>query len=442
MRSTFNDLRGVFRDALIIALGAPALLAGCGDGGIEDDPGFVPVRCAGPEPRYLLGLSPPDGLDYIERHQLTTEGRLVVESVGTACSGASDPSACLAALAVPSLEPSYISLSGSEHPDGVYFPEEIRATNGDTVTVINSLDELVAFLRPIDTAAEALIVASTAGYATPCTRSGSKPASTGFEVQLFRYFGCGGRSRHLLVVSPDGEVREIDSEREVDPEPNCIVGRRPPRLVRRAARASSAVAEHWARSAELEAASVPAFEILRAELAAHAAPAAFGIRARAAARDEVRHARAVARLGRTYGARPRLPRVEPLTAPRSLEAIAIENAVEGCVRETYGALVALHQSRRAQDPRVRRLYTAIAADETRHAALAWDIARWAQARSGVATRQRVTAALRGAVEELRAAARAPVDGDLVAAAGVPAPDVASALIAQLQRSLWRAPLGA
>jgi demethoxyubiquinone hydroxylase (CLK1/Coq7/Cat5 family) len=54
---------------------------------------------------------------------------------------------------------------------------------------------------------------------------------------------------------------------------------------------------------------------------------------------------------------------------RSLEAIALDNVSEGCVRELYGALVATYQARVARDPEVRAVVTRIAREETQHAAL-------------------------------------------------------------------------
>jgi len=58
----------------------------------------------------------------------------------------------------------------------------------------------------------------------------------------------------------------------------------------------------------------------------------------------------------------------------ALVDVALENAVEGCVRETYGALIATRQAEAASDPVVRRAMRKIAADETAHAALSWDVA--------------------------------------------------------------------
>jgi hypothetical protein len=62
----------------------------------------------------------------------------------------------------------------------------------------------------------------------------------------------------------------------------------------------------------------------------------------------------------------------------SLLAIALKNAVEGCVRETYGAVVNLVESRWSSDPEVRRAMWSIAENECRHAELARALARWAR----------------------------------------------------------------
>jgi hypothetical protein len=135
------------------------------------------------------------------------------------------------------------------------------------------------------------------------------------------------------------------------------------------------VVGRWlAEAAQLEAASVPAFEILAAELRAHGAPSQLIERALASADDERRHARIMTSLARAHGASPGPVRVI-VREPRELESIARENAVEGLVREAYGARVAI-------DP-------AIGADEQRHAALAADVHAWVRPRLPYAARLRV-----------------------------------------------------
>jgi hypothetical protein len=216
------------------------------------------------------------------------------------------------------------------------------------------------------------------------------------------------------------------------------VGRVPAGLRRPArGRARSALGDYFARAAHLEAASVFAFRRLRGELRAHGAPAALLRAAREAERDEVRHARQVGRLARRFGGSAPPASVEELPV-RPLEEVAIENAVEGCVRETFGAAVASYQAAAAEDPEVARLMTGIARDETRHAALSWSIARWAARKLGPEARERMAARCRATIEDLRREASLPVPADLIASAGLPDAGQRRALLAALEQQLWRA----
>ncbi|MCL2449621.1 MAG: hypothetical protein FWD17_11805 [Polyangiaceae bacterium] len=80
--------------------------------------------------------------------------------------------------------------------------------------------------------------------------------------------------------------------------------------------------------------------------------------------------------------------------------MATENAVEGCVYETFGAAVALTQSIQARDGEVRAAMSRIAVDEARHAELTWQVARWAEPRLTPAARARVERRRRRAAREL------------------------------------------
>jgi hypothetical protein len=151
----------------------------------------------------------------------------------------------------------------------------------------------------------------------------------------------------------------------------------------------------------------------------------------------VRHARTMARFARRYGAVvPRLKR-RPARA-RSLEEVAVENAIEGCVRETFGALSATLQARSAGDPRVREAMRRIAADETRHASLGWAVASWAHSRLDAAARARVETARASAVVDLRAEMHANPPEELVRIAGAPRAREAQRMIAEMERELWGA----
>jgi hypothetical protein len=167
----------------------------------------------------------------------------------------------------------------------------------------------------------------------------------------------------------------------------------------------SELGRYFARQSWLEAASVHAFGRLAAELRQRRAPDSLARAAERAAQDEVRHARATAALARRHRASP--PPVRIRKQPRrTLEAFALENMIEGCVRESWAALLALWQAKTAADPLVRRTMAAIAPDEVRHAELAWAVDAWARPRLSAKARARVTAASDAALAEL-ASERAP-----------------------------------
>jgi hypothetical protein len=211
----------------------------------------------------------------------------------------------------------------------------------------------------------------------------------------------------------------------------CL-GRRPEGLRCRASRARSAAGDYFASMAQLEAASVPAFRRVARELSGFGAPKRLVRAAERAAREEISHARAARALARRHGAVD-APFAASAHDARSLEAFAIENAVEGCVRETYGALVATWQARAATSPGVRAHFTRIARDETSHAALAYRIDAWTRARLDRDARARVAAARAAARAELRAAIeRDATDPVTARMAGLPAKSVALTLAAELE----------
>ena len=195
----------------------------------------------------------------------------------------------------------------------------------------------------------------------------------------------------------------------------------------------SAAAALLAEMARLEAGSVSAFRRFASELTSFGAPRGLVRSAERAARDEVRHARVAARLARRRGAKP--GRVDvPRAGARSLEAFALENAVEGCVRECFGALLATRQATHATDPEIRAAMRSIADDETRHAALAWQVARWVSPRLNASERLRVRRAMRAAVSSLRCEV-ASTPADVAAELGLPSGAEARALVDAFGSSL-------
>jgi hypothetical protein len=215
---------------------------------------------------------------------------------------------------------------------------------------------------------------------------------------------------------------------------NCGgAGRRPHGFASRRRTTGDVLTAWLAGTAALEGAAVDAFVTLRAELAAHKAPRALLRACTRAARDEVAHARVMGELTRRRGG-PIVPWTRAPRRRRSLEAIAIENAVEGCVRETWAALCAWVQTADAEDADVRKAMARIAKDETEHAALALEVDTWTRTRLRPSARRRVDAARQREIKRL-----VRTCGDVAPAlarrAGIPAGARAHVLCEALFRSL-------
>jgi hypothetical protein len=217
----------------------------------------------------------------------------------------------------------------------------------------------------------------------------------------------------------------------------CGTGRAFEGMARVVSNERSPIAAYLAEVAYLESAAVEAFDILVRELEAHRAPAALVLAARAAREDEVRHARMTEKLAKARGATVHAPERSPREV-RALVDIAIDNAAEGCVRETFGALLAQHQGTHAADRSLRRAMKQIAEDETRHAELSWALAAWLDGALTDDQRARVRQARDRAIEELGASMIGDVPADVHYLAGVPDPLVARAMWTSLAGELWSA----
>lgn len=395
MRSFYSALRGVLLGSMA------ASLPSCSDG--VDASGLDPVTCTSAD-GPLVGVSSRVPADYVELRE--TRGDLVpVKTMrGERCASARDRSACEAA---------YAAIEGGG--DGsISFGQAIQrvdrhlvvVTDVDGVHVFRTPAELLAWAAPIDTRADAVLVASLNGYDVACgdgDRGGVGEAEGGYRVLASRVTkDCDPveTTQFLLSVDAAGNVSQLESE-VIASESGVCIGRRPEGLRAYRHDAREAVGRWLADVAYLEAASVASFDRLAHELRGFGAPASLVAGAERARRDEVRHAAAMRRLALRHGARPATP--PPMTfAARSLEDFARENAVEGCTLETFGALIGLAQAETATDLDVRRVMRGIARDEARHGELAWRVHRWALAQLD-----------EGAAERVRRAAGAAADALLV-----------------------------
>jgi hypothetical protein len=241
-------------------------------------------------------------------------------------------------------------------------PEEIDA-EPDVVSEDSSLDS------PADSPSEGgCRLLSSTGPCGPITYTCLPPGLTlGQNMGCTEECGFGGLG--CYVTAEDGGLYSVECL--------CGGGRFPAglKLARETDRPES-VGTVLAQNAALEAAAVRAFAQLARELDAHGAPASLVARTRRAARQEATHARLLRKEAGLRGCKPPRARSPRPAAIRSLRELAIENAVEGCCRESIGAALLELQSLTAPDARLRAVFARIASDEVEHAELAWDVHAW------------------------------------------------------------------
>jgi hypothetical protein len=305
---------------------------------------------------------------------------------------------------------------------------------------------------PVDAAAPsdfAVVVANDLAFASPdldddceieypVTRVNTDPGNLpdgGFPTQCLMGDPCTRicPSGYMMCCAPtpsDGGAIIVDCSR-----PCAGGGRRPSGLATATGKAACTVGSYFARMAHLEAASVTSFRRLGRELRTHGAPARLIRAARTAARDEIRHARVMRTFAAQHGSTPAPVRVRRFRV-RSVEAMARENAREGCVRETFGALVASWQARAAHDRAFATAMTQVALDETRHAELSWEVDAFLRTQLSPAANKRVQRAQKDVVEELAAELEQAPPAQLVEQLGFPDRDRALAFFAATQRALW------
>lgn len=421
------------------------------DGGVDRYPDDASLSCEEPLADYTTNLHPTVAVDHVElRSQLVPypgpndvdaepEIPTLVSEWGSGCASSSDATRCQAALDQARLG------HGAGWP-GKWFdgwgatPSRrfLVFTRGDEVGVVDTPEALVSFLGTIDTPEEARFVLSTVSpplecYTAPFKTGWRRDDDGAWEI-VTNVGDCGGAVRLQTKISPAGVVTTVSRE---EVRPNGACGRRPDGLVAtQTDGAAESLAAWLAEAAHLEAASVIAFRRLEEELLQLGAPRELRMRARRSRADEIRHARDMTLLARRHGREP-LPVAIQSSPSRTAFAIALENAVEGCVRETYGALVANYQARMTTDPELRFVMQRIAADEGRHAELAHDVAAWLEPRLETSERAKIAEARDAAIAELRASLeRAPAD-DVVRRAGMPGPRDALALLDLLDRRVLR-----
>jgi hypothetical protein len=355
-------------------------------------------------------------------------------STGTPCATASPKESCLSI--VTSIE---ARTDVQCSPGGC--PTFVVATRGNEVITIRTAAELLNFLGTIETPQQASFLAQMSGYGIACDNAkfGAIAAVPGgFQIQTSRTVSeCPIQTTNvLLFVTSTGKLEELSES--LQPATGLCAGRRSEATsLQSHCDEPNDLRKFLTLSAELEAASVPAFVKLARELRELNAPPSLINDAVAAARDEVRHARTMGELAQKHGAT--VTKIQEQKTPiQNLFELAMENAVEGCVRETFGALVAAYQAQTASDTDICAAMTTIADDEARHAALAWRISAWAETRLSEDECAQIAAAKAFAVAALRSEVAGTFSDEVYNQAGWPRPAQAQKMVDALYANLWDA----
>ncbi|HEX6240652.1 MAG TPA: ferritin-like domain-containing protein, partial [Polyangiales bacterium] len=348
------------------------------------------------QPMSALHLTEPVDFLALRRGSGAGRGFTHLDAAGVPCGKATAPRLCEAELArvslleVHSREPHFI------------------LTQGDSVRALATLEQKLTLLGTIDTPDEALLIAQHHGVPVSCGSIPGMGLAThvrlregGYALLVQSSVACNQWRRDMYEVDVDGSFRAAGMQLvtgapcAVPPggPSGGVAGRRPANLCALSAARGTAsrVARYFARSAALEAASVPAFEQLAAELRILGAPSDLRQAALRAADDEVRHAHVTSALAEQFGARARKPQLAR-TRLRSRDEVALDNALEGCVNETYAAYLATAQARLSRGTGLEPALASIASDETEHSALSWRIAAWLEPRLAPGVRRRIAAA--------------------------------------------------
>jgi hypothetical protein len=183
--------------------------------------------------------------------------------------------------------------------------------------------------------------------------------------------------RPFLIGDDD---RRADVARRGDWKSNDVA----PAVLRLSSSERKVLGAEWTKVGLAEHASVAAFARFTLHLMSIGAPARLIERSNSAMADETLHAKLAFALASAYAGcdvGPGPLAIDGAFSRSSFDDILVAAIREGCIGETVAAIEATAAAEHAADPDVRRVLERIAADEARHAELAWQFVRWAVERS-------------------------------------------------------------
>ena len=389
------------------------------------------VPCNDDDQMDLLdGLNETEAIDGMLLYGLGVQASYIQEAGGTRCGNATDVELCNETV------DSMLQYSSSN---------ALVLTQGDVVQVLVTEEEVKSFLGQLDNPEKVFGWMHTHGMRLSCNFDNSAVVSSengeawmGVYTEITQDCAPVVRERVRVNINvSDWSITEI-ARAEIKRSDGVCIGRKPPgELHFNNARYNiecDSLGIALARHAAYEAASVVAFLHLKMELELLGAPQHLLERIEKAADDERRHTLQVALLAKRYSQEAESFHVEP-TEIRDLETIAIDNMQEGCIGETWGALVGLYQAETAQDLVIAETMRHIALDEVEHASLSWAIHDWLFPLLEDDSRLRVTQAKQKALDKLMVKAKHCVNPKHQLLAGLPGPYAATELATKLVKSL-------
>ena len=394
------------------------------------DRGWQPPSCGENSKVDLLpGLNVSEDIDGLVIFRMGVQTGPYTEVFGgEPCASALDVQSCTALL--------------NQASENSQYTPSIIVTSGDEVRAIEGKPDVLAFLGDIDTPEKAFLWMQVNNMGVWCNNPNSAvaPASDGESwIGLYTEMtsSCAPitEDRVEVKIRVDGSLEEL-SRVEISREPGVCIGRMPPGTLSFSGSSEcvdySDIGAMFAKHAAYEAASVVAFNHLKAELEHYGAPTVLTDKIQQAANDEVRHAEQVESLAKQYGCQAEEFDVNsgPL---RSLEEIALDNLREGCVGETWGALVGLYQADNAKHQTIRQTMKDIAVDEVGHAALSWEIHHWLYGQLSTEVQKRLDAEMQNSIVKLKTKVAASKRKDYELVAGLPDAAESATLLNQLQQ---------
>lgn len=256
----------------------------------------------------------------------------------------------------------------------------------------------------------------------PNTNGGDLSCTATYVETRISYTGAQGCYAPRMLTTP----RE---------RPRIVRGRIPKNAVLLQPKINNALGHYFAEIASMETAAVTAFRFLVQELEAYQAPNALIQMAREAIQEEIGHAEMTRLLAQAYDTAVPAVIIDDFKL-RSLFEIALDNAVEGCVNETFAAASGYWQQQFAEHPVFKAVIGHITDEESKHATLSWAIHEWVMPQLTSAQQLAIHHAQADAINQLEQTWLTKEDPRVRVAVGLPEAQEALSLLRELKTHLW------